>query len=426
MFQVIGWTVVAAFVATTITTLLALTNAIELANEAYLDRLFTALIVEIIAAGFFLFRWGMKSPPKGGNVAEHAYFVKARSLFQEAQQEKEKGNFEDADRLLGSILRISVDDLPFEIRRVFRQRGDLAFEKQMWQQATNAYSTYYEISPDDLDALVRYGRSLRETNRYDDALEIYERAQRLSPNNYDTLNGLQNITRRMGGFFQEADRPDTADRYFEKARGHISSMLKIAPSKNADQKRYLNAILARARLYWQWERYPESIGAFEDIIQEFPDFPNAREDLAAVYLEEAERKNDHDLVEKASALYAELLDHVEDDEHRVFIGAGLAEAVARLKSPTTKQLADAERAARASLAKIDTIQEDPYPFFSLSLLLRKKGDRVEAERYLREAIRHERRRAADPYRFDYRRLVKYEKLLQRWTELDPSHLQPHV
>ena len=418
MFLFVGWTIVSAFIATVILTILALVNVVHLVDEKYLTKLFTILIVEIIASGFFIFKWGMNPSNTKTLTAEHLYFQRANAFIEEAQAAKAEGKMEEADRLLGEILRISVDDLPFDIRRVFRERGNLAFDMRLWSQAANAFGTYYEIAPDDLEALVRYGRTLRATNRYADALRIYERAEKLSPNNYDVLNGLQNMSRRMGGFFQEAGRPEVADGYFEKARTCISAMLKLAPEKNADEKRYLNAVMARARLYWQWERYPETIAAFKEIIDLFPKFIEAKQDLAAVLLEEAERRNRPQLVKEAHVIYQKLLDTTENDTDRVFIGAGLAEAVAMLKHPTKKELNEAEQAALGALSKLESAQEDPYPFYAIALLFKKKGENAEAEHYLEEAIRHERERSSDPYRFDYIRLVKYEKLLQRWTEFE--------
>lgn len=414
MFNVVGWTIVITFVVTTIITLLALVGVIQLADSTYLGRLFTVLIIEVIAAGFFLFRWGMKPSNRPNESTESKYFERSNALYQSAIKEKNKGNTEEADRLLGEILRLSIDDLPFEIRNVFRERGELAFDKKLWLQATNAYGTYFEIAPDDFEVLVRYGRCLRETNRYSDAVEIYERAQRMSPNNYDVLNGLQNILRRMGGFFQEADRADAAEPYYEKARGYINSMLKIASAAKADKKRYANAVLARARLYWQWERYPEAIAAYKDIISEDPRFSLAKEDLAAVYLEYSEKKNNTDLIEESYKLYEQLLNEVDTVEDRVFIGAGMAEAVAKLPDASSQQIERAEHVALGSLAHLDTTQEDPYPFYAIAVLFMKKGEHEDAIRYLKDAIRHERHRASDPYRFDYVRLVKYEKLLQKW------------
>jgi len=414
MFKFVGWTIVTAFAATTIITLLAMTGIVPLVSDDHLDQLFAALILEIIAAGFFLFRWGTKQPVSP--PAEQEYFEKASTLFKQALEQKSQKNLEEADRLLGEILSLPADNLPFEIRTVFRERGEIAFDRSLWQNAVDAYSVYYQIQPDDVDALVNYGRALRETNRYHEALRVYERAKKLSPNSYSVLNGLQNISRRMGGFFQEADREDAAERWFEETRSTINAMLKIAPDRSTHKKRYLNALLARARLYWQWERYPETIAGFRAIIEEFPERSDVREDLAAVLLEFGETRQNEEALEEARELYRDLWLESTEGKDRVFIGSGYAEAVAHSQRSSDDEVAIAEHAVLRSLTELDATEEDPYPFYAAALIFRRQNKLDQAVDYLKQAIRHERRRSSDPYRFDYRRLVRYEKLLQRWAE----------
>ena len=65
----IGWVVVAAFAVTFAVTILALVDGVTMA-EHYLDRLFMVLVAEMIPAGFFLFRVGVKEEANSKTLAE--------------------------------------------------------------------------------------------------------------------------------------------------------------------------------------------------------------------------------------------------------------------------------------------------------------------------------------------------------------------
>lgn len=408
MFEVVGWTIVIAFIATTIIALLGIMGVVALPANIR-NKLFTVLILEIVASGFFLFRQGL-SP-------EQEYFRQAQALMEKAQQAKEANDVEKADQLLGQILKLSVKDVPFEIRQVFRTRGDLAYDKQIWDQAVNSYRIFYEIQPDNLKALVRYGRALRAVKRYEEAAKVYERARQLSPNNYGVLNGLQNNARRMGGFLQEAERTDAAEEWFEKARVYITAMLKISPNQKVHEKRYLNTILARARLNWQWERYPQAVALYRDIIREFPKFAQGQEDLAAILIEYADHGGGPEVLGEAKRIYARLYKTTPDGSSRVYIGSGYAEAVGLDPNATVAELKEAKTATLLSLGLLEGKNEDPFPFYATSIVLHRLNERDLAIKYLKDAIRHEKQRANNPYTFDYKRLFKYEQLLQRWADM---------
>lgn len=414
-FEIIGWTIIIAFTATTIITLLALTKVIELADPSYLRKLFTALILEIVAIGFFVFKQGV-SP-------EQQYFRKADALYGDATKEYEAGNLEESDRLLGEILSLSVADLPFEIRQVFRKRGEISYDKKLWQQASQFYGMYYELEQDDLDALNGYGRSLRELQRYEEAGSVYERALQLSPNNYDALNGLQNVLRRRASFLLDADRRDSADELYERARGYITSMERIAESdKETDPetsfKKVRNAHLGRAALYWSWRKYPEAIEYYRDIIRRNPEYYRAQEDLAALLVESGDIGGNQNDFSEGREIYRRLnsMDSATTGLSDIFVGSGFAEATALATDSTTQDIEDARTAALLSITKITKTQEDPYPYYAAALIYKRLNNGEQAEKYLNEAIRHERRRATDPYTFDYVRLIKYEKLLTTWQE----------
>ncbi|MDF0522821.1 hypothetical protein P0R31_36920 [Bradyrhizobium yuanmingense] len=405
MFEVVGWSIVVAFVATTIATLLGLVGVLKIA-PTYQGRLFTVLLLEIVAAGFFIFRQGL-SP-------EQDYFREASDLYQRAVVARKNNDFQGADRLLGRILSLSPKSLPFEIRQVFRERGSLAYEEQNWEPAVKSYSVYFEIQPDDLDALVQYGRALRQTNRYEQAMAVYERAERLSSNNYDVLNGLQNITRRLGVSFNDAGRADIADTYFAKTRDYITRMLNVTGEADKTEPRYRSALLARSRLYWEWRKYPEAIAVYEKLVTDLPDFIPAQEDLAAVLLEAGESLGDQKRIATARDRYRQLYVDRPQGSDAVYNGAGFAEAAALSSDTSDAIVAEAEKAVLLSLAELKTAEIDPYPFYAAAVLFKRLGQNALALEYLRSAVRYERRRASDPFKFDHVRLIKYELLLQRW------------
>lgn len=402
---ILNWFVALAFMATTVVTLLGLVGVIRI-EKSFLNRLFVVLILEIVAAGFSLIKQAW--------TPEQEYFHKARALMDEAVTARKLGDVDQADRLLGQILTLSVANLPFEIRQVFRERGSLMADKKNWEAVVRSLNVYYEINPDDFDVLIQYGRGLREINRYSDADQVYQRAAQLSPNNFDVLNGLQNISRRLGAFYLDSDRIDAADTQFERTRDLINRMLNTVGDKALDPVRYRLAVLARARLYWEWRRYSEAINAYENAATEFPDYMPVQEDLAAVNLEAGERGGDTARLVVARNLYRQFYLSRPKGSDVVFNGAGFAEAAALAQDTTPEMLIEAEKAVLTSFTDQQTALEDPYTHYAAAMLYDRLKQRPKAQTYLANAIRYERRRANDPYKFDYIRLVKYERLQERW------------
>lgn len=205
-------------------------------------------------------------------------------------------------------------------------------------------------------------------NLYEEAKTVYLRAERLAPNNYDVLNGLQNITRRLAGFYQEADRGEAAQELFEQTRVYINSMLNVAVSKAKSERPYLNALMARVRLNWQWERYPEAEASVREIISEYPEFSIAKEDLAAILLEFGQKRNLPQKIVDSKSLYKALYDKLGDEVDDIYIGSGLAEAVAFSKNPSPSEIAIAEKAVLLSIANSRNAIYDPYAFYAAAVL----------------------------------------------------------
>lgn len=406
-FEAISWVIVIAFVVVLIITIAGMIGLIPFKHEEHLKKLVVLLIFEIVGIAFLIYEEGKD---------KHAQYLReAKSGYESAQSLAAKKHYDEALAQLSKVLRLNSDESVFHIRDVFLLRGNILFNREAYADSITPYAVYNEIVKDDAQALARYGRALRYVHRYEEAKQVYERALALAPNDYYILNGLQNCIRRQAGFFLEAERKDAATRYFREARQHIVSMLNLAETASEKRERkLLNAELALAKLNWQWERYGEAIALFEEIVQKYPNHSAAFEDLAAVYLEYGQISSNQSLIQKSVSLYEKTFESALSDQDKVYIGSGLAEAVAHLENPSEERVASAKRAVLLSIAKNKTILDDPYPFYAAAVLSYKVGEKTAAINYIDEAIFAERKRAENPYTFDYVRLVKYEKLRQKW------------
>ncbi|MGJ8692751.1 MAG: tetratricopeptide repeat protein [Thalassotalea sp.] len=406
-FTIISWTVVIAFIVILIITVLGMVGVIKFKYKNHLNKLFIVLIIEVVSLGFLIY--------KDGKEAHSVYLREAQEKYDYSVQLRKAQKFDESLKVLSEILRIEDDDTKFNIKNIFLQRGDILFERKLFSDAVVPYAIYNEIVQDDPQALSRYGRALRAVHRYDDARVMYERALALAPNDYFILNGLQNCIRRQAGFLMDAERKGVSDKYFQEARGHIMSMLTIAKTASENKiKKKLGAELALARLNWQWERYPEAIALFEEITSSNPSHSIAFEDLAAIYLEYSQYGGGNELVSKSLVIYKNAYENPLEDQDKIFIGAGIAEATSLLKEPKKIEVEFAVNAVSLSIAKNKTLLDDPYPFYAAALLYKKSGNLHRALKYLDEAIRAENKRADNLYIFDYKSLIKYERLKTKW------------
>ena len=103
-----------------------------------------------------------------------------------------------------------------------------------------------------------------------------------------------------------------------------------------------------------------------------------------------------------------------EDQDKIYIGSGIAEATALLDNPTKVEIDFAMKAVSLSIAKNETKLDDPYPFYAASILHKKSGNLKNAFKYINEAIRAETKRADNLFTFDYKRLVQYERLKTKW------------
>ena len=396
-----------------IITILGMLGVLKFRYKEHLNKLFALLILEVVSIGFLIYRQGQDEQNK--------YFREASALYQDALQKDEAGDHEKALETLKMALQIPQNDLPFSLTDLFNLRGKIYFNQDLWQQAATAYEIRIEITPNDDQALARLGQCYRQLNRYEEARQIYERARAINPHDYYILNGLQNCLRRLAGFYQEAERVDASDKLFQRARQHILDMISIAKaSEKKKHRKILNAEIALARLNWQWKRYQEAIALLRDINKRNPKFSPVEEDLAAITLEFGQIQSNQTLIEESLAIYRRRYENPTDEASLVYSGSGIAEATAFIESPSKEQVSFAENAVLLSIAKNETAEDDPYPFYAAAVLYMKKGNEQFALDYIQQAIRAERKRASNPYTFDYVRLLKYEVLQTKWKSQQPA------
>lgn len=69
---------------------------------------------------------------------------------------------------------------------VIRRLGDLNFEIQNWPRAQQLYTRYLELRPGDPNVMTDLGISLRESRQYDQALELFNKAQEIDPQHWQS------------------------------------------------------------------------------------------------------------------------------------------------------------------------------------------------------------------------------------------------
>jgi tetratricopeptide (TPR) repeat protein len=66
------------------------------------------------------------------------------------------------------------------------QLGNLYFDLQNWEGAVLAYGRYLELAPADPDVLSDLGVSFQRLGRADEALAMFDRAQQLAPDHWQS------------------------------------------------------------------------------------------------------------------------------------------------------------------------------------------------------------------------------------------------
>ncbi|PZV37080.1 hypothetical protein B5V02_18640 [Mesorhizobium kowhaii] len=331
--------------------------------------------------------------------------------FEQAVALRTSGKLDEAEKVLEHIMKSSMRNDEVGIANVIKERGTIKFLQERWESAARYLGICYEIDSNDADTLEMLGKSLRMIGRYQEAETVYERAAYLDPDRFEVLDGLQNIHRRLGDNYQESDRPEQAEAEFGKALDIVAQMTKLSEGKSEEHLRVSK--FAKAKIFYEKKSYSEAVDAYASLVSSYPDFRPAQEEQAALALDYAKDKGSPAQLQAALDQYRALYKSAKSTKELAYSGAGFAEAAGRTKDLPADTLAEAEQAARTAL--LDANPNDPYPHYASAVLMYAIDAKDDATSRLKEAIKLERKRAADPYQNDYARLVEYEKLMQAWT-----------
>lgn len=407
--EVISWIIIIAFAVLLTVTILGMIGVITFKQKSHLNKLFTVLILEVIAMAFLIFRKGQ---------AEGQWDVIAQQKYEKALAYFEGQDYEKSLLSADSVLYLKRDEGDFSLSKVFLLKGNIAFETQQWFEAIENYKTYLKIDPNNIDVMSNLGRSYRAVFKYKEAVEVYHRAVALKPSDYQIKSGYFNCLRRYAGFMADSQQNTYANQLFREAKILVLEMIEIARSQSiepSENRKLLNALVAQSRLNWEWKRYDEAMSLMKQIAIDFPDFGPNLEDLAAIQLEIGQEQNDQGYIRGSLTLYKSLLESNSMDEiSLIYIRSGIAEATALISHPSSEELDFALTGVNLAIAQSDKVDDDPYAFYAKALVLHRMGKIVGARDYLAKAIMLEKKRSSNPYAFDFERLVKYELLLNSW------------
>lgn len=82
-------------------------------------------------------------------------------------------------------LRDYVEKNPNDAQAV-RKLADMNFEIQNWQRAQQLYAHYLELKPNDPDVMTDLGITYRGTGKFDQALDQFRRAHKVSPDHWQS------------------------------------------------------------------------------------------------------------------------------------------------------------------------------------------------------------------------------------------------
>lgn len=100
------------------------------------------------------------------------------SLFNQAMELVNKGEYEKAIELFNQVLKI----IP-EHKNTLNNKGSALLELERYEEAIQVFDLVLKIYPDDKTALNNKGIALRELGKYEQAIELFNRVLELDPEN---------------------------------------------------------------------------------------------------------------------------------------------------------------------------------------------------------------------------------------------------
>jgi tetratricopeptide (TPR) repeat protein len=185
------------------------------------------------------------------------------TLFGEIQMQIERAQFADAFASLAEAIRIGA---PLEeVQELYGQLGLAAFDQQRLADALAAYLKMRDMTPDLVEGWFNCGLVYQKMGMTDEALDCYEQASRIDPNNASTWCNLSSIFFEQGEF---AESERTA---------------RLAISLRADYARALDNLAAALSAL---DRLPEAAEACQQAIRLQPALHSAWFKLGVIKFQE--------------------------------------------------------------------------------------------------------------------------------------------
>jgi len=322
----------------------------------------------------------------------------SKKSVSDARAAFEKEDFARAYALTDALLKSDEIKEYMPVIDLFALNGDISSAHSFWTEAVESYGPALKVKPENVGLLIRTGNAQRQLKNYEIAEKLYDRAISNQSQNWEALHGYYNCLRRYAAFLYD-NHPKIADIKFRKGAELADQMLIVANNEKQKQQ----SMLAKAALYWVWEKYDVAHATYLEAIQAYPDVQRYQEDIAALLVEMGRFQEGHDT-------YAALYKVSKEKGSAAFIGAGYAEAAAKANSTA----AELEKALSAGLLSISKQPDEPFTYYAVAMVYRAMHRRPDSLKYLRDAEAKEASRDVNIHTYDRTRHLMYKALLREW------------
>ncbi len=441
---VIAWTCVGVFIATSALAVLSIANVIKLADDRYRNRLFVALIVQVLTIGVAAFSkqidFSIEAAKQRAVDERYEAMIgeiddatkNLRSIFKDTSvadsvnelAPKVKSKAED----LGSALKAALDnsDRCFSTLAL-PQRKQIAIAlyyrglaQSAMQELPDAYSSFVlaqRLDATSIEYSIRAGDLARLMKDYEHAAMHYQQAKGLLDirssgqidEKFAVFRGLTNTERRLGAFMLNSN-PKAARLRLDTALTYATTLRNIG---GIDLKRKRIAITSQYAIHWESKDYDKAIAVIDDAIKSDPGYARYYEDKAAVMLDVGKRSTGPDSTKYAQRVVNTLLDlrtRKLTGVNDAFIDGTLGEALSLIPDAPVESLTTVAQSLQLEMSKEQT-NKDPYLRFVLARIDYKLKYTQKAVDMISEAIALEEARESDVYTFDQDRLFEYKAFL---------------
>ncbi len=185
------------------------------------------------------------------------------------------GDFQKADEALSKALELDVNYAP-----AWENKGYLYADANMLEEAVEYLNTALTVGEPKAGIWICIGLVRYIQQRFEEAIEAYEKALEIEPNNVKALNNEGIAYHVLSQLREERE----SIRMLEKAVEYFERSLAIDPNKSEIWNNY-GVVLGFLR------RFKASHSAFDKAIYLSPDYGNAYFNKARIYLQSGDKKN---------------------------------------------------------------------------------------------------------------------------------------